>query len=315
MKRIFLIILLTFFHFLGCTFVTGQYDKSNYISNDKLIEQIPPLKLYVIRNPSDAVFTEYFHFQTYTRTNYELNQEMFADCKIIIEDDLNKNIFHKPLDGDLDYYGYVGIKLSHKNQKLNTFWMYPSIATLTVINIFGFPILSEADEVEIELTIFNSKNDVIAKYASIGIGEIYSSYGWGPSPLGAMTQNLDYPLAKAAFSKAIANALENIKKQVLNDAASIAKKLESSGTLQNNQKILAFDHIAKYYLSLSLNEKNIFSGKFLNYLKNGRYQGFQDENEYLLLLQLYVRQKDFEASEKLISRYPRSKFNDKIKNL
>ena len=132
-------------------------------------------------------------------------------------DDFVKNKVTNPYG---EKKGYIVLNIGYRNRIVH----YESIATVSatvlslgILNLLGFPFAVEEEEMNISVEILNSKRELVKRYTSVQSDTEWMAAYWG----------YDVPMVNRKITiENVKNALEDIGKQVSNDAYEINKRLK-----------------------------------------------------------------------------------------
>ncbi len=116
--------------------------------------------------------------------------------------------------------GYVVLNIGYRNrivryESIPTLWL--SIVSLGTLNLLGFPLSAEEEEMNISVEILNNKKELVKRYTSPQSNKEWVAAYWGYD---ALSVNRKITIEN------IKNALEEIAKQISNDSYEINKKLK-----------------------------------------------------------------------------------------
>ncbi len=129
------------------------------------------------------------------------------------------------------YFGMVECEITNLKTKIDKGWSVFSMLTLYTINLFGFPIACQLSAVKINVKIYDCDHSFTKEYSANGIGKAYSAMYWG-YPYFSERRGTNVfvddksPVSRAAHARAVANALQKIKKQMSKDVQLLIKSLK-----------------------------------------------------------------------------------------
>jgi hypothetical protein len=133
------------------------------------------------------------------------------------------------------------IRLAGTEQHVNSAWMFPTILSLTLLNVLGMPFASQEARVGLEL-IVKSDGKVIGRYSGIGEATDWAAYYWGYSPSGCVQECGSFALPRAALAgaslAALDDALDRLEKDARRLRAALSKRPgRSSSSVRKEPRI------------------------------------------------------------------------------
>lgn len=194
------------FCFLGC----ANVDPSIFKSQKKVERNILPLELHFTTD--ELVSPSMFILPN-------IIEPRKKESWFIIYRESYDDIF----SNDSEYYGYVIVSVK-RSEFENISYAVISGISLCTLNLLGFPFFSFSAEEDVDLSILDSKKNVIATYSSEGKDTEFAAMYWGyGSP---------YELSQAVHTKALINAIDSLKDQIGKNASQINEKLLASGPIK-----------------------------------------------------------------------------------
>lgn len=144
---------------------------------------------------------------------------MVEDAIYIFTEELSRNFFE--LQGEYRY-GYSVCRITQEEVSVDLKWLWPTMATLGILNLFGLPVVALNVEITGEIEILDSAGNPVATYADEGKAKVYSALYWGYRR---------HALERVAKAYALIEVLENIKKKIQVDALELREKLLNSGKI------------------------------------------------------------------------------------
>ncbi|MBN2820867.1 MAG: hypothetical protein JXP36_17980 [Bacteroidales bacterium] len=111
----------------------------------------------------------------------------------------------------------IKLGISNYECSVNSIYTVPSVLTLTLINLFGFPIATQKAEIAIDAVIFNNENQVIKEYSFKGSAQKAAAYYWGYTGTGAINKEGQHDLQRVTLTYAIKDALIKLDKALETD--------------------------------------------------------------------------------------------------
>lgn len=96
-------------------------------------------------------------------------------------------------------------------------WFIPSLMTLTMINLIGFPAASQNATADLQVIVREPNNQEIARYRGRGNNTEYTAYYWGYPAPGALNLAVHTGIARAANAGAVLQAIEQVHAQMQQD--------------------------------------------------------------------------------------------------
>ena len=124
--------------------------------------------------------------------------------------------------------GYIICRMHDLKMNLGSlsYFLIPtSIATGSLLNFIGYPLMSQSAKIELKFEILDPDRDSIAKYSAQGKGSAYCAMFWGYHMSAAGNPYLHYPVPRAACLKALQNAMKDFRQQILQDISLIKNRL------------------------------------------------------------------------------------------
>jgi hypothetical protein len=123
-------------------------------------------------------------------------------------------------------HGYAVWRILAIDKKTNAGWFITSTFTLYLINLFGYPLFSQTAYVDIEMEIQDTHMRPVAAYTASAKGTAYVAMWWGYWNPGIVNLDREGPdVTRASNLDALKKAIQDIKKQVRNDALKIESRL------------------------------------------------------------------------------------------
>ena len=119
-------------------------------------------------------------------------------------------------------YGYSVCRITQEEVSVDLKWLWPTMATLGILNLFGLPVVALNVEITGEIEILDSAGNPVATYADEGKAKVYSALYWGYRR---------HALERVAKAYALIEVLESIKKKIQVDALELREKLLNSGRI------------------------------------------------------------------------------------
>ncbi len=223
-------------HIATSGYISNFFASKNYKLKDSYKNSLDNLKVN-----SDMVWYSYEDHSTrhYSISPLELPEafevddltfdRLGNDAQKLLEQELQNSLFK--LEGDAK--GYLRWRVNRVNSSYINTYFYASFLTLFTINFLGFPIGYQTAEIELQIDILDTTKTPIATYTSVGHytskgnGSAYSAMYWGYSPSGAGNVAPWITLTRVTNMEAFSMALQNIKKEIIEDAHRIREALNN----------------------------------------------------------------------------------------
>ncbi len=132
------------------------------------------------------------------------------------------NIFNKEVKENItDPYGekkgYISLKLGYRGKDGSIFYPLVSALSLWSVNLLGFPAKEAKQSLEVEVEIWNKKKEIVRRYTANALNVEYIAMYWGYD---------EAEVYRKVAADNIKQALEQIRKQINNDAEEIKLKLK-----------------------------------------------------------------------------------------
>jgi len=112
---------------------------------------------------------------------------------------------------------HIRLGVSNIENTVDIVYTIPSVLTLTLINLLGFPIAAQGAEVSLKAIIYNRDNEIVDEIDIEGKAKKYSAYYWGYSGVAATDiKSGNGDLHRVTVSYAIKDALDKLDKVLEN---------------------------------------------------------------------------------------------------
>jgi len=166
------------------------------------VKSIPPVAIVLV--PLSA---EPYHAKP-------LQMQLTEDMRHILEDELRHNLF---FDGPAASRSHT-LEVRYKyTVSINPLWVVPSVFTLTLINVFGFPYGSTSVEVTLQASLRDAQDRVHRLYSAAATAKVYTAYYWGTA---------QWSGPRVAHARAAHEAIESLKNQIVEDTAAFRTVVE-----------------------------------------------------------------------------------------
>lgn len=116
-------------------------------------------------------------------------------------------------------YGYAVCRINNRVES-SGYWYLVSIPSVGIINFLGLPGDSWSVVMDVEIEILDSQRNRISRYSAIAEDTEYAAMYWGYS----QSKNPNSNISRVANTKALLNALKDIKRQIQRDTPKIRKR-------------------------------------------------------------------------------------------
>lgn len=132
------------------------------------------------------------------------------------------NIFNKEVKENItnpygEKKGYISLKLGYRGEDRQPLLAFISIISLGTINLLGFPADIKEQSLEVEVEIWNNKKEIIKRYTANALDSEFLAVYYGYNEL---------TIHRKLAAENIKQALEQIRRQINDDAEEINKKLK-----------------------------------------------------------------------------------------
>lgn len=114
-----------------------------------------------------------------------------------------------------NYQNTCNVTLFKTRHYVDKAYIVPTVLTLSLINLFGFPIVSHEVELELKVELVDENGKLINTYSATGSNKSYAAYYWGYTGVGAA--NKASILGETTEKLALKDALEKINLQLAKD--------------------------------------------------------------------------------------------------
>ncbi|WP_010662758.1 hypothetical protein [Marinilabilia salmonicolor] len=115
-------------------------------------------------------------------------------------------------DSISNYLGTCKVTLCKTKHYIEIGYLVPTVLTLTMINLLGFPIISHEVQLELKVELVDTLGENEKEIYVSGINKSFAAYYWGYSGVGAMNENSE--LGDITEKLALKDALEKISLQL-----------------------------------------------------------------------------------------------------
>jgi len=215
-KLLFVVGVATFIFSLNCCRMLTSASLHPQMKNEKLLPPLTPEFIdesFYFRFPVDV--TNKVQGAKGLVETTQKNPDI-SNFKLIFQRDVEKNICAVNL---LDVpNGRIECRLIDAYGKVKIIWLLPSMLSAFTLNLLGMPAHGRYDEMQLEVTIFDTENKLVGKYTSDArkrksFMALY--WGWG---LEAMTDRNK----RVIFTE----CMEDIKRQIENDYQRLSAALK-----------------------------------------------------------------------------------------
>ena len=158
-----------------------------------------------------------------------LSNLRIMEARYVILKDFNRNVFEP---GD-QKWGHLIVRVG-RNASLNWAWFVPSTLSMYVVNLVGFPILSQSSEVTLDIEVLDARRRHVTKFTAKGRDTEYSALYWGYSWrafAGVRTfEEVDNTGNQTVHAKALRGALDDAKRELEKQANTINARLRAAKT-------------------------------------------------------------------------------------
>lgn len=141
--------------------------------------------------------------------SYEFNLVSFNDSrKLMINNYLGP-------DSLSNYPTTCQVTLFKTKHYVDMTYIVPTVLTLSIINLFGFPITSHEVELDLKVELVDKNGKLTHTYFAKGSNKSYAAYYWGYTGVGAA--NKESELGEITEKLALKEALESISLQLSKD--------------------------------------------------------------------------------------------------
>jgi hypothetical protein len=205
--------------------------RDNFALDEGIEPRLPPL--WVVMDQESLVLalgdTERLHDGQRIRgipTTVAHPSRAVLDAAILIEREVADRFLTEGPVGSRR--GVMRIRATHRRKHyvgMGYAFVVVSVATLTAINLLGFPICSQSGTLRLEATITDLTGEVLGRYEGRGDVTEFAAYYWGYSGSGAARAMPGFPLGRATLNSAVVAALEEIRAKIQPQARMLAEKL------------------------------------------------------------------------------------------
>lgn len=124
-----------------------------------------------------------------------------------------------------EHYGYISFQIHQVDYGREDLYLLPTIFSLGLINILGFPAMAHMREIELKVSIMDSRRQLLKKYSSRAKSRVWVAYYYGYRGKYA-------PLLINSF--VLNKAMTEIRELIQIDAVDLREKLLSAGPIKDN---------------------------------------------------------------------------------